>query len=400
VIPQDKRTEINDKLLFLVDYDRLDQYGVTKEDVFNSYTGDGGLHGLKYKDYGNYYSYSQAKKEIDNGQYLTPPFIADFLIQCLKPDKEDVIMDLTGGTGVFANSLPVERNFYMNEIDVKAVKIAKCLYPEANITHGDIREYNPKVKADIIVGNPPFNLEWTQSGEKIQSQYYYCLQAYRNLNPGGVLALVVPNSFLNDEFTEKSKIKELGKRFSFLCQFDIPDTYFASSGVQKFSMKIMLFYANSANLRKIPYKNIKTEVNITDEDAFYVYHAYIADHMAKKNKIKTKLFYESLRGDHRWETKKFLEKIKTYLFHIQANPKTENLYASCLQYIEDYKTQKQPEGMKYAEWEKIRKKPDDVIKFLKNALRTQNNPPERDIIELVKAGGSLMMKARSKKTKL
>jgi hypothetical protein len=36
IIPQDRRGEINDKLLFLAEYGRLDQYSVTREEVFNS----------------------------------------------------------------------------------------------------------------------------------------------------------------------------------------------------------------------------------------------------------------------------------------------------------------------------------------------------------------------------
>lgn len=398
-IPQDKRAEVNDKLLFLVEYDKLEQYGVSKQELFNSYTGDGGLHGLKYADYDNYYTYSEAKKEIDNGQYLTPPFIADFLMQCLKPDKEDIVMDLTGGTGVFTNSIPIECNFYMNELDIKAVKIAKCLYPEANITHGDIRGYAPEIKADIIVGNPPYNLKWDCFGVDMQSQYYYCLKAHELLNPGGILALIVPNSFLNDEFTENGKIKEIEEKFSFICQFELPAAYFAASGVKNFNTKIMFFYANNKHLEQIPYKNIKTDITICDEDASYVYDTFLASHIDKKNKIKSKLLYESLHGDLKTETKEFHEKIKTYLFHIKTNPKTEKLYASCLQYIEDYKDQKQIKGMSYAEWEKTRIRPDNVIKFLKKALCSQNDPPERNVINLVKSGNSIHLKARSEKTK-
>jgi hypothetical protein len=397
-IPQDKRAEINDKILFLVEYDKLEQYNITKDEVFNSYTGDGGLHGLKYDDYESYYAYSQAKKEIDNGQYFTSPVIADFLMQCLRPGKEDTVMDLTGGAGVFANSMAAECNYYMNEIDIKAIKIAKCLYPEANITHGDIREYDPKVKADIIVGNPPFNLSWNYCGEKIQSQYFYCMKAHELLNPGGILALIVPNSFLNDEFMENSKIKKIEEHFSFLCQFDLPDACFFSTGVQNFNTKIILFYANSKHLESIPYKNIKEKITVCDEDAFYVHEAFLADHVEKKNKIKAKLFYESLHGDSRWETEKFLSTIKTYLFHIQTNPKTEKHYASCVQFIDDYKKQQQPYGMKYSEWEKVRKKPNDVIKFLKNALNSQNKPPERDVIDLVKSNNLIHWRARSDKT--
>jgi len=397
MIPQDKRREVNDKLLFLVDYGKLEEYGVTRQEVFNAYTGDGGLHGLKYEDYDNYSSYSSAKKEADNGQYLTPPLLAYFLMRCLKPDVQDVVMDLTGGTGVFANDMPAERNFYMNEIDIKAVKIARCLYPEANITHGDIREYDPKVKADIIVGNPPYNLSWRYDDEDIQSQYYYCLKAYRHLNPGGVLALIVPQSFLNDDFTDGAKIREIEERFSFICQFDLPDTFFLQSGVKCFNTKIMLFYANSKHLDRIPFRNVKTEVAISNDGADHFYDTFLRAHVEKKRQLKARLFYESLHGDSRWETERFLEKVRTYLFHIKSNPITAALYASCLQFVEDYANQRPPDGMKYDEWLKIKKTPEDVIRFLKDALSSQSSPPERDEIELVKSGGTIRYKAYSKK---
>ena len=394
-IPHDKRAEINDKLLFLAEYDRLEQYGLTKQDVFNSYTGDGGLHGLNYSDYDNYSSYSQDKKEIDNGQYLTPPVVADFLMQCLRPGPEDIVIDMTGGTGVFANSMAAECNFYMNEIDIKAVKVAKFLYPEANITHGDIRDYDPKTKADIIVGNPPYNLKWGYCYDEVQSQYFYCLKAHEHLNPGGILAVIVPHSFMNDEFSEGPKIKEMEDRFSFICQFKLPGTAFAASGVRYFKTKIMLFYANSDHLERVPFQNTYEDVNVSDEDAFYVHDTFLSEHIERKNKFKSRLFYESLHGGQSWETEMFHEKIRKYLFHIKTNPKTEKLYASCLQYIDDYKSQKQPEGMRYAEWEIIKKKPNDVIRFLRDALRSQNKPPERDVIELIKSGNTLCLKARS-----
>ena len=43
-IPQDKRADINEKVLSILASG--DMQGITLEDVFNSYTGIGGLHGL------------------------------------------------------------------------------------------------------------------------------------------------------------------------------------------------------------------------------------------------------------------------------------------------------------------------------------------------------------------
>ena len=74
-IPQNSRRELNDKILYLIDNDLAESSGITKEDIYNAYTGDGGLHGLKYSDFDSYYEYSNAKKEIENGQFFTPPML-------------------------------------------------------------------------------------------------------------------------------------------------------------------------------------------------------------------------------------------------------------------------------------------------------------------------------------
>ena len=76
-IPQENRKEINEKLLYVIE-NNLDV--VTKQDVYSNYTGDGGLHGLNFNDYGNYVSFSQAKKEIECGQFFTPHDLCKTLV--------------------------------------------------------------------------------------------------------------------------------------------------------------------------------------------------------------------------------------------------------------------------------------------------------------------------------
>ena len=46
-IPTNKRKELNDKVLYLIDSDEIEKISLTPEDLFNAYTGDGGLHELK-----------------------------------------------------------------------------------------------------------------------------------------------------------------------------------------------------------------------------------------------------------------------------------------------------------------------------------------------------------------
>ena len=78
-IPQDRRRELNDKILYLIDSGQADSFGITKQDIYNGYSGDGGLHCVKRSDYENYSEYSKAKKEIENGQFFTPPKVCEFV---------------------------------------------------------------------------------------------------------------------------------------------------------------------------------------------------------------------------------------------------------------------------------------------------------------------------------
>jgi len=400
VIPQSSRAEINEKILFLIRDNTTEKYGISKNDVFNSYTGAGGLHGLNRSNYDNYHEYSREKKSADNGQYFTTPVIADFLMKCVLPGEHDIVMDLTGGAGVFINSCPAEHNFYLNEIDTNAVNVSRFLYPDAKITQGDIREYYPDNKADIVVGNPPFNLDWYYGCNKYLSQLYYCIKAADVLNPGGLLALIVPSSFLADDFTDRKMIEETEKHFSFICQFDIPHDAFKSMGVASFPTKMMFFQKKSEHIPYNHYNIAKLALSsFTDEQAAWVYDRHIKNVMEGKRKLKNQLFLEQLHGDEKVDAKVFNYKVRLYLYQIQVHPKSAPKYASCLAYVERYRDEKQPKDMKYEEWCKIRLTPKKVLAYLRKALATQNKRPEQDIVRLVKTDDSLMLKGYSRKTR-
>ena len=194
IIPQEARRELNDKILYIVDQNIAEQEGITHEDIFNAYTGDGGLHGLKRSDFANYHEFSEAKKEIENGQFFTPPVLCQFIMEALDVGTTDTVADLTSGIANFANFMPVEANFYGCELDIKSHKVAHYLYPAANLEHKDIRFYEPDMRFDFVVGNPPFNLKWQVEDTEYISQMYYCIKAAQLLKPLGIMAIVVPHS--------------------------------------------------------------------------------------------------------------------------------------------------------------------------------------------------------------
>ena len=73
------------------------------------------------------------------------------------------------------------------------------------------------------------------------SQLYYCIKAAELLKPLGILALVVPRSFLNDSFSDKSMIQEMERRFSFLGQVELPANAFSQMGVTNFPTKLQFW---------------------------------------------------------------------------------------------------------------------------------------------------------------
>ncbi|MDG3045528.1 N-6 DNA methylase [Bacillus sp. B6(2022)] len=185
IIPNNQRKQINEKILYLIENNKCEEMQITKEDIFNSYTGEGASWSF-FSSFVSYHEYSEAKKEIENGQFFTPHKLSRFLMECLKPTEKDLIADLTCGMGNFFNYCPNQENVYGNELDIKAFKVARHLYPNANLSNEDIRFYNSDIKFDFILGNPPFNLRWKVNNNEILSQLFYVQKASELMKPGRI----------------------------------------------------------------------------------------------------------------------------------------------------------------------------------------------------------------------
>lgn len=282
-IPLDRRKELNEKVLCLIAGGRPEDYGITREDIYNAYTGSGGLHGLERGDYENYHQFSEAKKEVENGQFFTPPRLCEFVTACLRLSCHDLMADLTCGKGDFFNFMPAETNIYGCELDAKAASVAKFLYPEAAIECGDIRSYQPETRFDYVVGNPPFHLKWwTDSGKEIPSQMYYCMKAAELLKPLGILALIVPQSFLADLFSDGGQIRDMERHFNFLGQILLPENAFSHLGIKCFPTKLQFWQKRGFmdSMKKLPYRtepdfSLETDFDVQGESG-RVYEKCIA----------------------------------------------------------------------------------------------------------------------------
>jgi len=397
-IPQESRKELNEKILYLIDQDLTKESGITAEDVFNAYTGDGGLHGLKRSDFSNYHDYAEAKKEIENGQFFTPPPLCKFIMDVLEPGRDDTVADLTSGISTFCNYMPVEANFYGCELDVKSHKVAHFLYPSANLEHKDVRFYQPDARFDYIVGNPPFNLKWaTDKGEYI-SQMFYCVKAAELLKPLGIMAIIVPASFLSDEYMDGLKIAEIEKDFSFLGQIEISAGAFEYLGVTNYLTKVM-FWQRRLNgeeyAGKYTLDSLAKMEDLNKVDDLVVLMKDIlspAKELAKENRSRTKLAMLGHAQDD------FTYQVRKMMYQIGQNPKLQDKYVKCKEYLYRFEHQVKPQDMKYEEWMKVRITEAKVLAYLRQVLRSQNRKPYKDEIKLVKRDYELVFKAYSPKT--
>ncbi|MDD2269193.1 MAG: N-6 DNA methylase [Eubacteriales bacterium] len=388
-IPQEKRDEINKKILALIDVGKAEENGVTREIIFNSYSGQGKLHGLSATDFDNFHAYSQEKKQFENGEFFTPPEVSQYLMDCIRPSMSDIIMDLCCGASVFANYVPCESNFYGNDISANHINVSKYLYPSGNFACGDIRGFDPEIKADIIVGNPPYNIK---IGEWL-SQMFYFVKASELLKPAGILAAVVPCSFLADEFMDQKMIREINDRFSFVGQVSLSPSAFKAAGVDHFKTKILFLQKKTDRLEAIPYN--PAVIDLVSSDSFF--NQYMRPVKEEAEKIRRELMIDLARGDKEYAS--FLYDVNKMLYQIKVHPGLAQKYPKCLAYYAKYQEQKKPDNMKYEEWQKVRITKAKVIRYLKNVLQNQNTV-EKDVIRLVKTDYSLKLKAYSRKTKL
>ena len=97
-IPQERRAEVNEKILFAIDSGKDT---IPPESVYNCYTGIGGLHGLRQSDYASYHDYAEAKKETEIGQFFTPHEVCRQMVERLAPTTSEMVLDMCCGMGNF-----------------------------------------------------------------------------------------------------------------------------------------------------------------------------------------------------------------------------------------------------------------------------------------------------------
>ena len=147
------------------------------------------------------------------------------------------ILDPSMGTGNFFGNLPPEMaqnsRLYGVELDSLTARIAKELYPQAEIQHkGFERTHFENGRFDVVVGNVPFG-DFTPYDSEYSDYLihdYFFAKCADKLKPGGIMALITSSGTMDKR--ESDLRSELAEKARLLGAIRLPEDAFRTAGTQ------------------------------------------------------------------------------------------------------------------------------------------------------------------------
>jgi adenine-specific DNA-methyltransferase len=166
----------------------------------------------------------ELSKEVkkNEGIYFTPPETIEKIINLIKPLFIDYkfinILENSCGSGEFI--INIIKNF--TNINIIGIEKNKDIYNKIQhisnefikILNQDFLEFNNDISYDLIIGNPPFCVIDKKIIDNNYYQYFdgrpntfiiFLLKSLKLLNDNGIIAYVLPKSFLNCIYYNKTR---------------------------------------------------------------------------------------------------------------------------------------------------------------------------------------------------
>lgn len=207
------------------------------KDWLKKYAGAGGLEKQGAEGKGLLSEYYTPQNIVNKMWEMTAQYINTDGAKVLEPSV---------GIGRFLETAPQNTSFDVVEMNPVSAKIAKILYPNANVTTGEFQERfidkfknlpikNVTPEYDIVIGNPPYGqysgrYKGLGEGKKhARLESYFINRGLDSLKENGILTFIVPSTFLNGMKTF-SKL-EIGKKCELIDAYRLPEKTFDTTSI-------------------------------------------------------------------------------------------------------------------------------------------------------------------------
>ena len=213
----------------------------TQQGLLAKFKGWGGLTGSFYGENRIKLQELMSESELKaaqstvNDAYFTPTGVIDGIYKGLSHlgFEGGNILEPSMGVGNFFGRMPKaikdSSSLFGVEIDSISGRIARCLYPSANIEIAPFQDVAYKDGAfDLIIGNVPFGeVKYNYKGKKYLIHDYFFVKAMDKLNDSGILMFLTTKGTLDK--LDSTTRTELSNRGKLLGAYRLPSDVFTKS---------------------------------------------------------------------------------------------------------------------------------------------------------------------------
>ncbi|WP_443987735.1 DEAD/DEAH box helicase family protein [Mediterraneibacter gnavus] len=224
--------------------------------------------------------YAAARASTLNAHY-TQPIVIESMYQALQNlgFTKGNILEPSMGVGNFFGMLPENLNqskLYGVELDRISGRIAKLLYPDANIQiKGFEKTDYPNDFFDVAIGNVPFGAYKVNDRQYDRYNFmihdYFLAKTIDQLRPGGVAALITTKGTMDKTSPEVRKY--LAERADMLGAIRLPNTAFKANAGTEVSADILFFQKRESLTKEMP-----EWINLGIDANGITVNQYFADH--------------------------------------------------------------------------------------------------------------------------
>ncbi len=222
--------------------------------------------------------YEAARASTLNAHYTSPTVIrAIYDAVGQMGFKSGNILEPSMGIGNFFGLLPEEMKdsrLYGVELDSLTGRIARQLYPKANITIGGFETTDRKDSFDLAIGNVPFGNykvnDKAYSKLNFSIHNYFFAKALDQVRPGGVVAFVTSRYTMDQQSNEVRKY--IAERAELLGAIRLPNNAFQNAGTDVVSDIIFL------QRRERPIEVEPDWVHLDTNEEGYTINSYFVEH--------------------------------------------------------------------------------------------------------------------------